>query len=932
MALSLAACGGSSTPVADAPAADPVVPVVPVVDDTPAVVTPIPAAWALTTATNDTLIGVSGANESVTGVVGTTYAATDTIVDGSSTDSDSVALTSTAAAVTLGTISGVENTSVAFSTLADASVDAASLASGTLTVTQAMAGSTGTVAITNLEETVNVVASTGVLTASATYAITSGVGAGGASFNGGSATTVNATGFDSGTVTAAAGSTVNIVGAGYTLASVNSDAVTVISSGAVAIDTDGDGGNQVEFVTVQGNGAAVVATITGAPETLTAAGSQNVTFAGDHAVFHTETITDSLTSGTSKLNVTAMNAATDLSKAAVDVIEISSAASDDDVAVTVATGATVLVSVAQTASAATDELTLTAAASTAATNSVTVQFDNSTASATTLTVEEMAFTNFATVNLEMVDDTAAAEGSMVVSVDTDATINLSGAGDLSISAVSTSGVAKLVNGAGYTGDLTIAIGTDFDNVVGGTGADTFLLDASTPVIIVDGGGGNDTLAVNAASGADYTAETFSNIEIIKLNNDGTDTGDTIKFDSSLANGKALSVTTGSATEGDVIAFVADEATVDLSTMTLATGVTASLDTATNYSTGTTSLTLTGHSTAMTLSGQGGDDTITGGAAGDTLNGGKGVDTLSGGKGDDTLNGDAGNDVLLGGAGADTLVGGDGADTLTGGAGTDTFKFELGSAGVDGVATLEVGGTDAAADGSVTVSIQGQAITVAFESDATEAAIVDLLVTAINDAAITGVTAAEEATDKIDITFDADSNLTVADITAVDSDAEATFTIVQHDAEGGTEYVASSVSDSKTTASSAIVDFTSGDTSDIIDVVVNGAGAVELAGAGADVAGTASVAGMDDSTGIATLTTVTDTSTLAKAVIAVEAAVNAGGDATVGDAALFEYGSSTYLFVSDGTDGVAATDLLVELQGVSLTDGWTLTDGNITNIA
>jgi hypothetical protein len=90
--------------------------------------------------------------------------------------------------------------------------------------------------------------------------------------------------------------------------------------------------------------------------------------------------------------------------------------------------------------------------------------------------------------------------------------------------------------------------------------------------------------------------------------------------------------------------------------------------------------------------------------------------------------------------------------------------------------------------------------------------------------------------------------------------------------------------------------------------------------------------MDDSTGIATLTTVTDTSTLAKAVIAVEAAVNAGGDATVGDAALFEYGSSSYLFVSDGTDGVAATDLLVELQGVTLEDGWTLDSGNITNIA
>ena len=63
MALSLAACGGSSTPVADAPAADPVVPVVPVAPVAPVV----PAVNTITKAlldfkSGDTLAGTSGSD------------------------------------------------------------------------------------------------------------------------------------------------------------------------------------------------------------------------------------------------------------------------------------------------------------------------------------------------------------------------------------------------------------------------------------------------------------------------------------------------------------------------------------------------------------------------------------------------------------------------------------------------------------------------------------------------------------------------------------------------------------------------------------------------------------------------------------------------------------------------------------------------------
>jgi len=925
MALSLAACGSSDE---EATTADPA--------PTTPVETPTAAAWALTTGV-DTLIGVSGADESVTGTFGTTYAATDTIVDGSSSDSDTVNITTTTAATTAGTISGVENINVTYNTLANSTLDATSITSGTITVSQIKAGSTANVAVNNVGEGVNVTGSTGVTTLTAAYSInaTTLVGSAGATVDASSATTVSVTGIDSGTVIAKAASSIGLEGAGHTTNSTADDAATVKGTSTVAIDTNGAAGNEVENLTVEGNGAAVTATITGAPETITAAGAHNVTIAGDHAVFHTETITDSTTAGTTSLAITAMDAATNLVNAGLDGIDLASNQTSADVTITTATsGQNYTISVNQTAASTNDEITFTAAAATAETNSITVTGDNSTATAAIITVPELIFTNYATVNINAVDALeGASEAAMAVTVDTDATVNLSGAGQITIAADAGSGVATLVDGSSMTGKLIVTMGTDFDNVKGGSGDDTFNINAATPVLIGDGGGGNDTLAVLAATGTDYTAETFTNFEVIQLNADGANTGDTIKFDSSLASGKALSVTTGSATTGDVLALVADATTVDLSSVSLGTGVTMTLDTATNYSGGTPALTITGHSSAMTLTGQAGEDVITGGAAGDTIAGNGGADVLSGAAGNDTITGGGGADTISGGAGDDSLTGGDGIDNLTGGAGTDTFAFELGSAGTDGVATVEITGTDAKADSSMVLTIQGTSVTIAdVEASATENAVTDLVVAAINAASITGVTASEAATDKVAITYDADSNLTITAVSVVDSDADLGTTVLQTTDTGGTAYVKSSVSDSQSTAYDVVVDFTSGTTSDIIDATVSGGSAVTIAGPGANVTGTATMAGFTNATGIASLATVTDTSTLAKAVTAVEAAVNAGGTAAAGQAALFTWQSNSYLFISDGTDGVAATDVLVQLSDVTLSDGWTIAGGNITAIA
>ncbi|MDT4289436.1 carbohydrate-binding domain-containing protein [Methylomonas sp. MO1] len=74
-----------------------------------------------------------------------------------------------------------------------------------------------------------------------------------------------------------------------------------------------------------------------------------------------------------------------------------------------------------------------------------------------------------------------------------------------------------------------------------------------------------------------------------------------------------------------------------------------------------------------LSGGAGDDTIYGRAGKDELVGGDGQDLLDGGTENDFLFGEAGNDRLLGGDGDDQLSGGEGNDTLTGGAGVDYFN-------------------------------------------------------------------------------------------------------------------------------------------------------------------------------------------------------------------------------------------------------------------
>ena len=139
------------------------------------------------------------------------------------------------------------------------------------------------------------------------------------------------------------------------------------------------------------------------------------------------------------------------------------------------------------------------------------------------------------------------------------------------------------------------------------------------------------------------------------------------------------------------------------------------------------------------------------------------------------------------------------------------------------------------------------------------------------------------------------------------------------------FTALTTGDATAAAFETITDFASGDkidlASDTIKLIANPTSGGVAAGADAVIS----------ATGLATFNAAT--TTLANKITAVEAGINAGGTAAAGQSAVFVHDGATYLFVSDGTDNVANTDLLVKLVGVTATTGITLDgSGDIIAIA
>jgi hypothetical protein len=109
-------------------------------------------------------------------------------------------------------------------------------------------------------------------------------------------------------------------------------------------------------------------------------------------------------------------------------------------------------------------------------------------------------------------------------------------------------------------------------------------------------------------------------------------------------------------------------------------------------------------------------------------------------------------------------------------------------------------------------------------------------------------------------------------------------------------------------------------------VIDGPGALTLVAEGTLGAAQAAIS----ATGLASFNVADNT--LALRIVAVEAGMTAA-TAVANETAVFNFGGDAYVFISDGTAGVGANDVLIKLTGISVSTGMTVSGGgDITAIA
>ena len=293
-----------------------------------------------------------------------------------------------------------------------------------------------------------------------------------------------------------------------------------------------------------------------------------------------------------------------------------------------------------------------------------------------------------------------------------ATLNLDGADDNVT--VSVSG-GLLVHGQ-TTGGLNS--GSDWDSATAG---DQTLPADGTKVVVVNGGDGNDSLAVLAKNSEIDTAALNggSGDDVVT----GSDTGDSLAGNAGndrLVGGKGTDVMIGGAGNDTLVWNNGDGSDqMDGDTGNDGVEVSGSPTLADIFTiepnagriqfrrTNLVPFTLDTSTERFQVNGLGGDDSIAasagvgaltllsvdGGAGAATVNGSDGADLILGGEGNDVLSGGGGNDRIVGDRASDTMNGGTGDDTLVwnNGDGTDVVN---GDAGRDDV---EVNGAPAADD-------------------------------------------------------------------------------------------------------------------------------------------------------------------------------------------------------------------------------------------
>ena len=268
-----------------------------------------------------------------------------------------------------------------------------------------------------------------------------------------------------------------------------------------------------------------------------------------------------------------------------------------------------------------------------------------------------------------------------------ATLNLDGADDNVT--VSVSG-GLLVHGQ-TTGGLNS--GSDWDSATAG---DQTVPANGTFVVVVNGGDGNDSLAVLAKNSEIVTAALNGGSGDDVLT--GSDTGDSLEGGDGndrlvgAKGGDDMSGGTGNDTlvwnNGDgsdsIDGGAGNDATEVNGNPTLGDAFTLEPNAGriTFKRTNLVTFTLDASTERFQVNGLGGDDSVAASAGVGALtllsvDGGAGVDTVNGSDGPDLIVGGEGNDILNGDDGDDRIVGDRGNDTMNGGAGDDTLVWNNG---------------------------------------------------------------------------------------------------------------------------------------------------------------------------------------------------------------------------------------------------------------
>ena len=741
MALSLAACGGSSTTTTTTP-----------VVETPVVETPVAgSAFVLDTDTNN-VIGTAN-NDTVT-ATNLTLGSSDVINDVSATDSDTMTITTTTDITATPVVLNIENINVdvtgvlsggdttfamsvdnirgatisldvteATSLVSTADINTAN--SGTITLsddftTLTLAGVNNSDLVVNTSTAATSVSIDGTtedavtingggdvtVAASTNDGLLTVDAAGDATITADTATSVVATaaaGKDV-TITSADAATSLTVTAGDDITVTSADSVTsatltaatglitATNANALTAATSVSATAQEDSAITADVATAVTVTSTGAAaaevdftlqiatvDTLTLSGSSAINAIVDAADITTETVTSTNTAG-ARLTVVA-NADVDLTNVATGVtIQLG----DDFSAHTIDVANTGAIVELDANTANTNTVTFKAETATShATNSITVNTADTVPTVAdgddTANAATLAFTDFGTVNIDATDDALSVSANIT--------------GDNLTSLVIT-GDSAVTIGNTVTGDATTNVVVDATGLAAAFGID---LDATANATeTVKGGSKVDTITLDAAaaSGNSFTIETNAGNDILDVNAaadfsfNGGDGNDRLQ----IADSVDLSANTIVLTSVETILLEADaEVTVDGS---MVNGKTFLIDNADTDTNSTETITFTLDELTLDLSQLAFSTNVTGdtddifvvdgadNAMSYTITGSSYIDTITGGDNGDVISAGAGADTIDGDAGTDVITGGEGADTITGGAGADTIILTETTAAAD----------------------------------------------------------------------------------------------------------------------------------------------------------------------------------------------------------------------------------------------------------